>query len=451
MATGELAVLLYGQHIGILRQDSHGARSFAYTPGYAGPPLSTLMLPGPARYNRRVVDPFLEGLLPDDPMVRERIGEFFHISGNNPYALLGELGTDCAGAVQFCSSERNEKTARREGRLEEITEAEIGDRLRSIRSGRGETWTALAGQRSTLAGWQPKFTLRAENDRWFQAEGTEPTTHILKPGVPGMMLDALNEHVCLSAASALGLAAARSKFMSFAGENAVVVERYDRYRAAGQVIRIHQEDMCQALGVRPTDKYQADGGPSARDMLRIIRTHCTEADMYRFVDYLMYNYLVGSSDSHAKNFSLLILPDSTVRLAPMYDVASTLPYELPYDTRMDRMALTINGERYFGEITDQHWAAFATTADIDPQRIIDRLHQLAADIPDALNDALSAAQHHDDAKTLAKRLLPQVQQLCRAAAANTRVPHQHLISYTTESSAGQTTIAYPSTEAPLSR
>jgi serine/threonine protein kinase HipA of HipAB toxin-antitoxin module len=171
------------------------------------------------------------------------------------------------------------------------------------------------------------------------------------------------------------------------------------------------------------------------DLVNIIQAHCATDDRYRFIDYLIYNYLIGSSDSHAKNFSIFITPAGN-SLAPMYDVASTFPYELSRHTQMDRLALPIGHERFFGEITDRHWAAFASAAGMDADRVIERVRELSQAVPDALHDALADVRQRQDADMLAVRLLPKVQRLCDAAHTNRFLPHQSLIRYTDTQTTG---------------
>jgi len=138
-----------------------------------------------------------------------------------------------------------------------------------------------------------------------------PTTHILKPAIAGFDDHDLNEHLCLAAAQRVGLRSAPSRVLSFGAERAVVVERYDRRIAAsGAVIRVHQEDMCQAMGVPPDTKYQAEGGPSPEQIIALLRDAvappaAAEAEVARFADALVFNWLIAGTDAHAKNYSVL--------------------------------------------------------------------------------------------------------------------------------------------------
>src|SRR3546814_871051 len=156
-----------------------------------------------------------------------------------------------------------------------------------------------------------------------------PPTHILKPAVAGFNEHDLNEHLCLRACQRLGLRAANTEVGVFDEERAIVVERYDRMIQRRTWRRVHQEDMCQALGLHPSQKYQSDGGPSPdkiADLLRVsMPPRAASSAVEAFVDALAFNWLVAAPDAHAKNYALL-LEGPQVRLAPLYDIASALAY-----------------------------------------------------------------------------------------------------------------------------
>ncbi|MBU2667569.1 HipA domain-containing protein [Actinoplanes bogorensis] len=222
-----------------------------------------------------------------------------------------------------------------------------------------------------------------------------PTTHILKPAITGFDDHDLNEHLCLRAAHLMGLRAAGSQVRSFGAERAIVVERYDRLSVGGgRIVRIHQEDMCQALGLPPTATYQSDGGPSPERIIELIRAavapvSVAEQEVGRFVDALALNWLIAGTDAHAKNYSIL-MRGSQVRLAPLYDVASSLPYDDMYLPRL-RMAMKIGSEYRIEAITGRHWRAFAESNRLDADRILARIADLAGRLPEALRQASNSA------------------------------------------------------------
>lgn len=416
-----LHVLMHGIHVGDVTQDHAGNRTFRYLEAYASDPGSTplsLSMPlGDVTYRKRTVDAFMNGLLPDSDVVRERWARDLGAKSTNAFSLLGRMGLDCAGAVQFTEQDPAEALAR-ENELVPLTEADVAARLRRLR-GDQSGWV-VSGERWSLSGASSKFTLaRGVDGGWSEALGAAPSTHIVKPGLTEYRAQALNEHLCLAACAALGVRAARTEFHVFADEPAVVVTRYDRARGSdGAVRRLHQEDLCQALSVPPTRKYETSRGPTAQRILRLLHDNrVPDQDLYRFVDALVLNYLLGAPDAHAKNYAVL-LQGRQVRLAPMYDVASALPYETERaDHELDRAAMSVNGEKRFGYVTGRDWAAFARGNALDAGRVVDRVRDLATRLPDAL--ATVAAAHPGD---LANRLVPRVAAYCTDAVRSLRRP-----------------------------
>jgi serine/threonine-protein kinase HipA len=229
--------------------------------------------------------------------------------------------------------------------------------------------------------------LLLRDGRWGVPAGALPTTHILKPAVAGLDDHDLNEHLCLDAARRAGLIAARTRVERFGSESAVVVARYDRVEVAASMRRIHQEDLCQALGVPPSRKYQNEGGPGPREIARLLRavmepTRAEEA-VARFADALAWNWLIGGTDAHAKNYSLL-LSGSQARLAPLYDIASALPYGV--HERKLRLAMKLGGD-YALFPRRNSWPRAARELRLEPAALIERVRELAAIAPDAFADA----------------------------------------------------------------
>src|SRR6266511_288505 len=268
-------------------------------------------------------------------------------------------------------------------------------------------WHTFDTGQFSLAGAQAKTALHQDpaTRRWGEPQGATPTTHILKPAVTGLDEHDLNEHLCLRAADLLGLPAASSYVGRFGSERVIVVERYDRLRHPdGTLTRIHQEDMCQALGRPPTSKYQNEGGPTPEQIITVLRENvfpasaATEA-VNRFVDALAYNWIIGGTDAHAKNYSVL-LSRFQVRLARLYDVASTLPYDDMYVPKL-RMAMKIGGEYGLDAVHGRHWRRFAQANQLDPDETVARLDDLATRTPDAFT-----ASAEDEAVQALKSQLP---------------------------------------------
>jgi serine/threonine-protein kinase HipA len=416
MADDTLTVILEGTPIGQIEHGSQGLRltfEDAYVDDADATTLSASM-PLPVRtHEDRVVTPWLWGLLPDNADVLSRWGREFGVSIASPFALLAtQVGHDCAGAVQFCSPDEVSGLAERPGTVEPLNEAEIASRLRALRAD-ATTWLGpgFTGQFS-LAGAQAKTALAFDEARgWGQPSGSAPTTHILKPAVVGLDGHDLNEHLCLAAARRCGLRAATSRVETFEDQTAIVVERYDRIEIDGKILRVHQEDICQALGVDPRRKYQSDGGPSPADVAELLRAimpavRASEAiDM--FVDALAFNWIIGGTDAHAKNYSLLYSGSQT-RLAPLYDVASALPYD---DSKGHDLKLAMKlGPEYRLLATDRvsSWHALAHDVGLPGDAVFDRVVDLASRVGDTFADSASDPSVTELDSDLPERLVAAV-------------------------------------------
>ncbi|NMO55050.1 type II toxin-antitoxin system HipA family toxin [Actinoplanes sp. TBRC 11911] len=398
--TTAMIVLLGGRHVGELRQGKGGKLTLTYDSDYRlaadALPLSLSMPLAVAEHDDPVIRAFCQGLLPDNEAVLDRWGREFQVSSGNPFALLSHVGEDCAGAVQFALPDRVEGLLARTGSVAWLTEEGVAERLRALRRDPSAWHLAGTGQFS-LAGAQAKTALHhdASTGRWGDPSGAIPTTHILKPAIAGLDDHDLNEHLCLQAARSVGILAASSRVLSFAGERAVVVDRYDRFPGgSGIVRRLHQEDMCQTLGIPPATKYQSEGGPTPEQIIRLMRDTIrpptvADLDIERFVDALALNWIIAGTDAHAKNFSLLLTADQ-IRLAPLYDVASSLPYDEMYLPRL-RLAMKIGSEYRVEGITGRHWRAFAERNRLDPDRTVERVDRLAERLPAAFRAAADDA------------------------------------------------------------
>jgi serine/threonine-protein kinase HipA len=181
--------------------------------------------------------------------------------------------------------------------------------------------------------------------------------------------------------------------MTFEGEVAIVIERYDRQRSGNDVIRVHQEDVCQALAVMPMQKYQNEGGPGVSDVVELLRTHSTarEEDVSTFVDAVGFNWLIAGTDAHAKNYSLLIAGGPRVRLAPLYDLASILPYE-DINLLKAKFSMKIGGEYQLRQVGLRQWQKLARELRLNADGLIDRLYAMAEQLPDAANQAGARAR-----------------------------------------------------------
>jgi serine/threonine-protein kinase HipA len=402
----QLAVILDGRVAGQLTQDRYGRVSFTYEDDYrADPdatPLSLSMRPTRSTHPHKVVDPFLRGLLPENPIVLDRWAAQFQVSPDSPFALLTNVGEDVAGAVQFVLPDRVDR-AISGGELAPVDEHYIASRLHGLVIDRA-AWTDsnYPGQFS-LAGAQSKFALHFDpaTEQWSVPSGRYATTHILKPALPNLADQDVNEHMCLVAARKLGLDAAESLILPFGDERAVVLARYDRVYVNGEVVRIHQEDMCQALGIAPRDKYERGDqirpgrGPGVVKMIELMRevqdVDDAPASAEHYLKALAYNWLIYGPDAHGKNYSIL-LDGLLAAPSPLYDISSVLPYpgnadrDGQFNLRRMAMAMSVNGKYQNNLIVGDDWAGLADKLRLDRDEVLGWVTDLAERTPDAFAD-----------------------------------------------------------------
>ncbi len=395
--TRELMALLAGNEVGRVQKDAHGRLSFSYSDAWRAEPGAyplSLSMPLAAREHRRsAIEAFLWGLLPDNERVLDRWAARFQVSPRNVFALLSHVGEDCAGAVQLVTLDRLEGIrSGSEDKIKWLRESDVAERLKTLRTDHAAWRLPSDPGQFSLAGAQPKTALLLDGKRWGIPSGRVPTTHILKPPTGAFDGHAENEHICLMLARRLGLPAARSQVMKFGDEIAIVIERYDRQRQGNDIVRVHQEDICQALAIMPTRKYQNEGGPSPAAIVDLLRATSTdrEADVATFADALGFSWLIGGTDAHAKNYSLL-LSGPQVRLAPLYDIASILPYG-EFDKRKVRLAMKIGGDYRLDQIGLRQWQKFARETRLDADVFPGRLASMARQLPDEVATACELAR-----------------------------------------------------------
>lgn len=398
----ELLVLIDDVHAGTLSMSSSGSLSFRYTDGYAAAegatPLSVNMPLSIRAYTRRVIEPWLWGLLPDRQEIRDRWAQLYRVSADSPFALLAHVGNDVAGAVRFVRAEN--ALSAETGSLRELSAHDMNELISELVSSPA-TWTAEhAVGHFSLAGAQSKIALRKTATGWARPSGSEPTTHILKPSMPGLTNQAIGEHLCLEAAARIGLNATRSSITHFNGHLTLVVERYDRAVVDGELRRIHQEDCCQALGLYPGDKYSEQLGASAEGIAALLRRELApgvaEQALWQFVRALAYAWATANTDAHAKNFGLL-LSGTQVRLAPLYDLNTVLPYlsdeqrDLPAGSvarQHARLAMGIGGEHRVFALTATHWTALSHALRLEPEAVLTSVREVLTQTPNAWADAV---------------------------------------------------------------
>jgi serine/threonine-protein kinase HipA len=390
--TDSLTVIIDDEVAGLLTRMPGGRLQFTYSEEYAAranaTPLSLSMPLTQRSHADHVVTPWLWGLLPDDPSVLARWARHFDLSSAAPFTLLGTpIGRDCPGAVRFAPPAQLDRVLQATGRVTWLVDDDVAQLLGELRRDT-TSWlgAGFTGQFS-LAGAQAKTALLYQEGRWGIPSGSTPTTHILKPAISGLAEHDLNEHLCLDAARRVGLRTVTSRIARFGDQSAIVVTRYDRYPDGGGFGRIHQEDLCQAMGIPPTRKYQNEGGPGPRDVAELFQRAMPPRDaghaVRQFADALIWNWVIAGTDAHAKNYSLL-LRHGEVFLAPLYDIASALPYG-DHEKKL-RLAMKIGGEYQLNPHRNR-WPAAAVDLGLSSGEVVDRARELATRAGDAFADA----------------------------------------------------------------
>ena len=330
-----LSVFLNNKLVGQLRKEPSGAIEFQYDETWLAwdyaLPVSLSMPLREGAYRGAPVAAVFENLLPDSLALRRRVAEKVGAQGADAYSLLAAIGRDCVGALQFIADggEPIDATATIEG--DPVDEHAIEKLLRSL----GQAPLGLTRDdnfRISVAGAQEKTALLWHEDRWLKPAGTTPTTHLFKTQIGlanGIDLSnsVENEFYCLKLIEAFGMAVNTAEIQMFGETKALVIERFDRrWTRNGRLLRLPQEDCCQALSVPPTAKYESDGGPGLVDILNLLKGSDTPADDQRTaIKAQLLFWLIGATDGHAKNFSIFLGPGGSFHLTPLYDVLTAQP------------------------------------------------------------------------------------------------------------------------------
>ncbi|MDD2857217.1 MAG: HipA domain-containing protein [Candidatus Nanopelagicales bacterium] len=369
---------------GRLRAPDGRALEFEYDAHYRdaidATPLSLSIPLARAEHLQGAVTNFFEALLPEQGAARERIELESGVSRSNVMGLLEYVGRDLPGAVCVVPVGQGLPS---NGGVDRLSEVEFAERIADLRRSAAAGGLPLSqhGQWS-LAGAQAKIALAYADGLWGIPFGAVPTTHIVKPAIPGFEQFDAFEVICLRAARRLGLSTAAAWLQPLVdGTHAAVVVRYDRLTSAeGQVQRIHQEDLCQALGYPAWQKYERDGGPGIRQigsLLRRLPAHLRQSSAQRLFDGLAFNYAIAGTDGHARNFSLLLSgPDAL--LAPLYDLNSALPFTRPWGKRFDSVrklhaSFILGKSDAFVRVANDDWRVVAELLGIPTDYAIDRV------------------------------------------------------------------------------
>ena len=393
-----LNVFLNGRLVGRLNRQSSGAIDFQYDPSWLvwehALPVSLSL---PLREDRYIGAPVIavfDNLLPDSTPTRRRMAERVHAQGIDAYDLLAAVGRDCVGALQFLPDGVEPGAAGAvDGRPVDGKEIArlLGD-LASAPLGLGED----EDFRISIAGAQEKTALLFWKTRWYKPLTTTATTHILKPQI-GRLPNGIdlsysveNEFFCLKLTAALGLPSAAVAIEEFEGHCVLVVERFDRrWTGDNRLLRLPQEDCCQALSVPPSLKYESEGGPGIPAILNLLKgSDQPEADQTTFLKAVIAFWLLGATDGHAKNFSVFLSPGGRFRMTPLYDVISAQPSLDAGQIQRNKMklAMAVGDSRHYvvDSVMPRHFVQTAAKAGIGAGLVTSIFDELLTQAPTAV-------------------------------------------------------------------
>lgn len=388
--------------------------------------LSLPFTPGNTPHRGDKVRAYFENLLPDSKDIRERIARRYRTGSTDAFDLLAEIGRDCVGALEILP-DGQASAGLAPLQAEPLSEAQVAEVLRGTTTPNALGLTATDNDfRISIAGAQEKTALLHHDGQWYLPRASTPTTHILKLPlglIGGMKIDMRdsveNEWLCSLILREFGLPVAACTPMQFEGMKALVVERFDRAwwdSPAGdrRLVRLPQEDLCQATGTPPEAKYEADGGPGTDRILDVLEgSMAREQDRRTFFQAQVLFWMLCATDGHAKNFSLHQRPGGRYQLTPLYDVLSAWPVLgegpskiSPFKAKMAMAVRSKNAHWKMRDILRWHWLALGVSHGIvtedgrEARFILDDLiartpgvmaavrAQLPADFPNQVADSI---------------------------------------------------------------
>lgn len=395
-----LRVHLNNRFVGFVLKEPGGAISFSYDESWLGwehaMPVSLSLPLREDAYRGEPVTAVFENLLPDSDALRRRVAENVGARGTDAYSLLAAIGRDCVGALQFIADSADDvadSTATIEG------DAVDDEAIEQLLGGLAQAPLGLNRDddfRISIAGAQEKTALLWYDGRWLKPRGTTATTHIFKtqigalPNGIDLSHSVENEYYCLKLIAAFGLPVNKAEIKTFGNTNTLVIERFDRHWTKdARLLRLPQEDCCQALSVLPTRKYQSEGGPGMVQILDLLKGSDTPAeDQKTFLQAQLLSWLIGATDAHAKNFSIYLGPGGSFHLTPLYDVLTAQPSLDAHQIqrRQMKLAMSVGNKRHYriGEIQGRHFIQTGEEAGLPKSLVRSAIEEVADNTEDAM-------------------------------------------------------------------
>lgn len=388
-----LRVYLNNRLVGNLLKDPGGAISFLYDSAWldweSAIPVSLSLPLREDAYRGAPVAAVFENLLPDSETLRRRIAECVGAEGADAYSLLAAIGHDCVGALQFIAGDDDvvDTTGALKG------DAVDDDAIERLLNSLAQAPLGLRRDeefRISVAGAQEKTALLWHAGRWLKPTGTTPTTHIFKtqigelPNGIELSNSVENEFYCLKLAAAFGLPVNDATIQTFGKTTALVIQRFDRrWTKDGRVLRLPQEDCCQALSVPPSRKYQSEGGPGLVDLFDLLAGSDSPAQDRKIVlKAQLIFWLIGATDGHAKNFSVFLGPGGSYHLTPLYDILTAQPSLVAGQIGRNQlklaMAVGTNNHYRIETIHGRHFVQTGEKAGLPKALVGEALNEVAA-------------------------------------------------------------------------
>lgn len=408
-----LRVLANGDLVGFL--DVAARRwSFDYDAGWNAYALSPSFQLATRTYRDsadiRRVEWFFENLLPEGRL-RELIASRDRIDPKDTWALLLRHGQDTAGALSLLPETVDASGVQE--KLLPLSRDALQDKIQESRLRNLPLMASWDDIRMSLAGAQEKLGLRIDaHGAMFLPEGTAASTHIVKPenASADFPFCPANEFFCMRLAAELKVPVPLVDLLHLP-EPLYVIERFDREPGAETIQRLHQIDLCQALGVSPSKKYESEGGLGLQHLFELVRSTFIDRPIVAtnaILQWVAFNYLVGNLDAHAKNIAFLMRGQKAA-VAPFYDMLCVEAY-LPRAT----MSMAIAGENKPGWIEGIHWDAMALEAGAAPRLVRGILSRMNAELPDAISRVIGDERLTVDERDFIRgKVLPVIEERCQ--------------------------------------
>lgn len=402
MAT--LQLYLNQAHIGELIMRNDGAHQLHYASSWLthpkSRPLSLSMPLQKGRITSERVYNYFDNLLPDSQHIRERIVKRFNADSSRPFDLLAQIGRDSVGALTILPDSYPQQSPSLD--YEQLTDKRLKALLLAYQSDMPLGMAEEEDFRISVAGAQEKTALLNINGQWCVPKGLTPTTHIIKLPIgqikgPDFTLDLTNsvenEWLCIELARELGFAVPAVDIVRVGEVKALAVERFDRRWTANKnnILRLPQEDMCQAHGIPPAIKYEAEGGPGIKEIMKLLMGSSNAlADRDAFMRFQVFQWLIGATDGHAKNFSIYLEAAGAYRLTPFYDILSAYPITGGQGLHLRDLSLamgltaTKGKKRKIDQIFPRHFIATAKSVGFDPARMQSIMLKFVDELPVAI-------------------------------------------------------------------